>query len=75
MQLLTSGAVHRWGREIQDGIYDMLQLLIDLVATRVQHLPVPIDLLEILALVSLKTQWIERLIVILKAVEIVMSFE
>ena len=51
-KLLTAGAVHRWGPEIQEGIYNMLQLLIDLVATRIKYSPVPIGLLNVLSLVS-----------------------
>ena len=51
-QLLTSAAVHRWGTDIQEGIYTMLQLLVDLVATRLQHQPVPVGLLGVLSTVS-----------------------
>jgi len=50
-QLLTSAAVHRWGIDIQEGIFDMLQLLIDLIATRLRYEPVPVDLLHVLAMV------------------------
>ncbi|ELT87806.1 hypothetical protein CAPTEDRAFT_215537 [Capitella teleta] len=49
-KLMTSGAVLRWGREIQEGIYDMLQLLIDLVAIRLRHEPIPVELLGVIAL-------------------------
>ncbi|XP_077980970.1 ubiquitin carboxyl-terminal hydrolase 24-like [Glandiceps talaboti] len=49
-KLMTSGAVHRWGSEIQDGIYYMLQLLIDLIATRLKHDPIPVGLLNILGM-------------------------
>ena len=51
LQLLTSAAVHRWGIDIQEGIFDMLQLLIDLIATRLRYEPVPVDLLHVLAMV------------------------
>lgn len=51
LQLLTSPAVHRWGIDIQEGIFDMLQLLIDLIATRLRCEPVPVDLLHVLAMV------------------------
>jgi len=51
LQLLTSAAVHRWGIDIQEGIFDMLQLLIDLIATRLHYEPVPVDLLHVLAMV------------------------
>jgi ubiquitin carboxyl-terminal hydrolase 9/24 len=47
---MTSGAVLRWGREIQEGIYDMLQLFVDLVSTRLRYEPVPVELLNVLAL-------------------------
>ncbi|CAH1774066.1 unnamed protein product [Owenia fusiformis] len=49
-KLMTSGAVHRWGSEIQDGIYNMCQLFVDLAATRLVYEPVPINLLEVLAM-------------------------
>ncbi|XP_041474973.1 ubiquitin carboxyl-terminal hydrolase 24-like isoform X2 [Lytechinus variegatus] len=49
-KLLTSKAVHRWGAEIHEGIYNMLQLLIELVAVRLKHKPVPLELLEVLAM-------------------------
>lgn len=47
-KLMTYSAVHRWNGEIQEGIFNMLQLFIDLVATRLQYLPVPINLLDVL---------------------------
>ncbi|XP_063403289.1 ubiquitin carboxyl-terminal hydrolase 24-like [Mytilus trossulus] len=46
-KLTNSPAVHRWNTEIQEGIFNMLQLLVDLVATRIQHLPVPKILMEV----------------------------
>ena len=49
---MTTGAVRRWGPEIQDGVYHMLQLLIDLVATALQHDTVPVGLLNVLVMVS-----------------------
>ncbi|XP_046339329.2 ubiquitin carboxyl-terminal hydrolase 24-like isoform X2 [Haliotis rufescens] len=49
-KLLTSAAVHKWGSEIQEGIFDMLLLLTDLVVARLQHDPVPVGLLEALNL-------------------------
>ncbi|XP_064607447.1 ubiquitin carboxyl-terminal hydrolase 24-like isoform X2 [Liolophura sinensis] len=49
-KLLASSAVHKWGTEIQEGIYNMLQLLVDLVVARLQHSPAPVDLLDVLAL-------------------------
>ncbi|XP_043941443.1 ubiquitin carboxyl-terminal hydrolase 24 [Protopterus annectens] len=44
-KLLTSSAVHKWGTEIHEGIYNMLMLLVDLVAERVKQDPVPISLM------------------------------
>ena len=52
-KLMTSNAVHRWGGEIQEGIYNMLGLLVDLVAARLKHQPVPCELLGVLNMVSL----------------------
>ncbi|XP_064624443.1 ubiquitin carboxyl-terminal hydrolase 24-like isoform X2 [Lineus longissimus] len=49
-KLLTAGAVHRWGTDIQEGVYTMLQLLVDLVAARLLHKPVPIGLLNVLSM-------------------------
>ena len=48
LQLLTTQAVHRWGQEIHEGIYDMLHLLLNLVASRLKYKPVPFGLLELL---------------------------
>ncbi|XP_076309376.1 ubiquitin carboxyl-terminal hydrolase 24-like isoform X2 [Tachypleus tridentatus] len=51
-KLLTSRAVRSWGLEIQKGVYDMLLLLVDLVAARLKHEPVPDKLLSyVLAMV------------------------
>ena len=33
-KLLASHATQRWGQEIQEGIYDMLELFLDLIVTR-----------------------------------------
>lgn len=52
-KLMTSNAVHRWGVEIHEGIYNMLQLVVDLVAARLKYKPIPIELLELLALVRI----------------------
>ncbi|XP_064415907.1 ubiquitin carboxyl-terminal hydrolase 24 isoform X2 [Latimeria chalumnae] len=49
-KLLTSGAVHKWGTEIHEGIYNMLMLLVDLVAERVKQDPIPINLMGVLAM-------------------------
>ncbi|XP_038074652.1 ubiquitin carboxyl-terminal hydrolase 24-like isoform X2 [Patiria miniata] len=50
-KLMVSNAVHRWGAEIQEGIYNMLQLTVDLIAARLKHKPVPVDLLGVLSMV------------------------
>ena len=42
----------RWNTEIQEGIYTMLEMLVDLVATRLESDPVPVGLLATLSLVS-----------------------
>ena len=33
-KLLASHATQRWGQEIQEGVYDMLELFVDLIVTR-----------------------------------------
>ena len=52
LQLLTSVAVHKWGGEIQEGIFNMLTLLVELVAVRLGHQPLSITLLDTLSLVN-----------------------
>ena len=42
----------RWNTEIQEGIYAMLEMLVDLVTTRLERDPVPCTLLTTLALVN-----------------------
>ncbi|KAK1340051.1 hypothetical protein QTO34_018615 [Cnephaeus nilssonii] len=49
-KLLTSSAVHKWGTEIHEGIYNMLMLLIELVAERIKQDPIPIGLLGVLTM-------------------------
>ena len=56
-QLMTSTAVHRWNTEIQEGINNMLQLLMDLVAARLKHQPVPQSLMDVLTLVRCCLGW------------------
>ncbi|TNM87484.1 hypothetical protein fugu_005705, partial [Takifugu bimaculatus] len=48
--LLTSSAVHKWGTEIHEGIYNMLMLLVELVAERVKQDPVPVNLMGVLTM-------------------------
>ncbi|XP_071800380.1 ubiquitin carboxyl-terminal hydrolase 24-like isoform X2 [Asterias amurensis] len=50
-KLMVSNAVHRWGAEIQEGIYNMMQLTVDVVAARLKHKPVPVELLGVLTMV------------------------
>jgi len=50
-QLLTSSAVHKWGTEIHEGIYNMLMLLVELVAERVKQDPVAVNLMGVLTMV------------------------
>ncbi len=45
-KLLNSGAVQRWNSEIQKGIYNMLELFIDLLVVRMKHKPVPVHMLN-----------------------------
>ncbi|XP_034271054.1 ubiquitin carboxyl-terminal hydrolase 24 isoform X2 [Pantherophis guttatus] len=49
-KLLTSSAVHKWGTEIHEGIYNMLMLLVDLAAERVKQDPIPVGLLSVLTM-------------------------
>ncbi|KAL3047472.1 hypothetical protein OYC64_021639 [Pagothenia borchgrevinki] len=49
-KLLTSSAVHKWGTEIHEGIYNMLMLLVELVAERVKQDPVPVGLMGVLTM-------------------------
>ncbi|KAF0042373.1 hypothetical protein F2P81_005905 [Scophthalmus maximus] len=49
-ELLTSSAVHKWGTEIHEGIYNMLMLLVELVAERVKQDPVPVNLMGVLTM-------------------------
>lgn len=50
---MTSGAVHRWNTEIQEGIFNMAELFIDMCVARLQHLPIHHEILNILTLVIL----------------------
>ncbi len=50
-KLLTSSATTRWNLEIHEGIYDMLNLFVDLVVARLKTPPVPVGMLNILAMV------------------------
>ncbi|XP_040216793.1 ubiquitin carboxyl-terminal hydrolase 24 isoform X1 [Rana temporaria] len=49
-KLLTSTAVHKWGTEIHEGIYNMLMLLIELVAERIKQEPIPSGLMGVLTM-------------------------
>lgn len=50
-----SSAVHKWGTEIHEGIYNMLMLLVDLVAERVKQDPIPTGLMGVLTMVRAHT--------------------
>ena len=50
-QLLTHEAVFRWDTSIMEGILDMTQLFMELVAERLKHPPIPLTLLHLLATV------------------------
>ncbi|CAF2555925.1 unnamed protein product [Rotaria sp. Silwood2] len=49
-KLQTTQSVFSWPREVQYGTFDMIELLIDLVGTRLRYPPVPITLLNTLAI-------------------------
>lgn len=51
-QLQNTDSVLSWPREIQYGIFEMTELLVDLVGTRLRSPPVPITLLKTLAMVG-----------------------
>lgn len=60
-QLLTSSAVHKWGTEIHEGIYNMLMLLVELVAERVKQDPVPVNLMGVLTMVRALSMFVPEM--------------
>lgn len=50
VQLQCTHHVNNWAVEIQLGVFDMVELLVDLVAARLSYPPVPVKLLETLAI-------------------------
>lgn len=50
-KLLTSQAVKKWTSDILEGVFNMIQLFIDLISQRLKYTPVPVKLLETLTLV------------------------
>lgn len=50
-KLLTSNAVKKWTADIHEGVFNMIQLFVDLVAERLKYAPIPTKLLESLCLV------------------------
>ncbi|XP_065183511.1 ubiquitin carboxyl-terminal hydrolase 24-like [Sycon ciliatum] len=48
-KLHKSSAVQRWAKDIQEGIFDMTDLLMELVAARLKHGATPVNLLNVLA--------------------------
>ena len=49
-QLQCSHHVNNWGVEVLLGVFDMVELLIDLIAARLASSPVPVQLLETLSI-------------------------
>ncbi|UJR13683.1 hypothetical protein I4U23_000695 [Adineta vaga] len=49
-KLQCSHHVNNWGVEVQLGVFDMVELLVDLIAARLSYSPVPVQLLETLAI-------------------------
>ena len=49
-KLLTSNATSKWNSEIQEGIYNMLELFLDLILVRLTNPPIPVTMLTTLAL-------------------------
>lgn len=49
-QLQNSNYVNNWAVEIQNGVFDMVNLLVDLIAARLSYSPIPVRLLETLAI-------------------------
>lgn len=45
-KLLANGAVRRWGPEIQEGVFNLLDLLTNLVIARLKQGPIPEALLK-----------------------------
>ena len=43
--------LNRWPADVQDGIYDMLVLFIDLIVTRLKYDPLPLSMLNLLGMV------------------------
>ncbi|CAF4112559.1 unnamed protein product [Rotaria sp. Silwood2] len=50
-KLQCSHPVNNWALEIQSGVFEMIELLIDLIAARLSYAPVPVKLLETLSIV------------------------
>lgn len=51
IQLQCTHHVNNWGVDIQQGVYEMLELFIDFVAACLSSLPTPVKLLETLAII------------------------
>lgn len=54
VQLLNTSSVYTWPRDIQNGIFELIETLIDLVSIRIEWAPVPVSLLGILSLVKVE---------------------
>lgn len=45
-KLLNNGAVRRWGLEIQEGVFTMLDLLTNFIIVRLKRGPIPENILK-----------------------------
>lgn len=50
-KLFTSQAIFKWPREIDCGVFDLAELLVDLVGIRLRYPPAPVALLNTLAII------------------------
>lgn len=48
-KLLCSQAVKKWTAETLEGVFNMLQLFVDVMANRLKYFPTPVKLLDLLA--------------------------
>lgn len=72
-KLLTSVAVHKWVAEIQEGIFNMLTLLVDLVVARLHHHPVSLVLMDTLNLVRVKYSFLTFLYELIGAFQVLVT--
>ena len=56
-KLLNSREVPSWSEDVQEGVYNMLELFIDFIIARLKYEPTPSKLLfHVLAVVSIKPE-------------------